>query len=97
MRSRIMFMGFLLLLAQGVGAEDREPFFIGLGELPGGGLSSSANDVSGDGSVVVGDSVARGIFGFEAFRWTKQDGMVRCAHWTQRVRLPPWVSRPTAP
>jgi len=38
-----------------------------LGDLPGGEYSSIANDVSGDGSVVVGES--RSEDGRQAFRW----------------------------
>jgi probable HAF family extracellular repeat protein len=47
---------------------------IGLGDLPGGVFSSSADGVSSDGSVVVGSS--NSAFGGEAFRWTAGDGMV---------------------
>jgi probable HAF family extracellular repeat protein len=50
-----------------------EPFFLGLGDLPGGSSFSRAWGVSADGSVVVGfDSAAAG---FEAFRWTEAGGM----------------------
>ena len=49
--------------------------FIGLGDLPGGGLFySEAYDVSSDGSVVVGQTY--GTNGSEAFRWTSAEGMV---------------------
>jgi probable HAF family extracellular repeat protein len=47
---------------------------IGLGDLPGGGFSSSANGVSADGAVVVGYSVS--ALGIEAFRWTASGGMI---------------------
>ena len=43
------------------------PSFQGLGDLPGGGFSSFAFDVSADGSVVVGRSSS--ALGIEAFRW----------------------------
>ncbi len=46
------------------------PLFMGLGDLPGGSLNSSATGVSIDGSVVVGTS------GKEAFRWTPISGMI---------------------
>jgi probable HAF family extracellular repeat protein len=62
--------------------------FIGLGDLPGSVFSSVANDVSDDGSVVIGTSVngsarlncCRGgpasVPLRSAFRWTKSGGMV---------------------
>lgn len=47
---------------------------VGLGDLPGGQFSSSATDVSADGSVIVGNG--RPGDGFqEAFRWTESGGM----------------------
>lgn len=48
--------------------------FIGLGDLTGGSFESRAYGVSADGSVVVG--VSRSGNGFEAFRWTVDDGMI---------------------
>ena len=53
-----------------------EPFFTGVGFLPGGHSFSRASAVSGDGSVVVGKAGSWGWQGFEAFRWTRDDGMV---------------------
>jgi probable HAF family extracellular repeat protein len=52
-------------------------FFMGLGDLPGGPFSSDAFDISADGSVVVGWS-RRGDSSDqrEAFRWTRETGMV---------------------
>ncbi len=51
--------------------------FQGLGDLPGELFSSSAYDVSADGSVVVGKSrSAQPIGNNEAFRWTLSTGMV---------------------
>lgn len=47
---------------------------IGLGDLPGGLFRSSANDISGDGTVVVGNAQTES--GIEAFRWTKGTGLV---------------------
>lgn len=49
--------------------------FIGLGDLPGGSSNSVALGVSGDGSLVVGHSLAG--TGFVPFRWTQSSGMVR--------------------
>jgi probable HAF family extracellular repeat protein len=50
------------------------PSFQGLGDLPGGGVTSGASGVSADGSVVVGSSASAS--GTEAFRWTQAGGMV---------------------
>ena len=52
--------------------------FQGVGDLPGGSFSSFANDVSGDGSVVVGGTHTGPELQpyTEAFRWTFDDGMV---------------------
>ena len=50
------------------------PFFIGLGDLPGGDFSSTGWDVSADGTTVVGGG--RSENGREAMRWTAQSGMV---------------------
>ncbi len=47
--------------------------FQGLDDLPGGNYSSMAYGVSGDGSVVVGQSYSSS--GLEAFRWTQADGI----------------------
>ncbi|WP_072927563.1 PEP-CTERM sorting domain-containing protein [Microcystis aeruginosa] len=47
---------------------------VGLGDLPGGNFWSSAQNVSADGSVVVGQS--SGAYGYEAFRWTQGTGMI---------------------
>jgi uncharacterized membrane protein len=62
-----------------VESADAQPaFFMGLGDLPGGTYSSSAQDVSGDGSVVVGSSLvgSNSITDVRAFRWTRETGMV---------------------
>jgi len=48
--------------------------FTPLGDLPGSFISSRAEGVSGDGSVVVGYS--DGVNGTEAFRWDSVGGMV---------------------
>jgi probable HAF family extracellular repeat protein len=47
---------------------------VGLGDLPGGGFFSTANGVSADGSVVVGQGTSAN--GAEAFRWTQATGVV---------------------
>ena len=51
-----------------------EPFFTGVGDLPGGSNLSSAQGVSGDGSVVCGYSNSSA--GDQAFRWTLAGGLV---------------------
>ena len=48
---------------------------VGLGDLPGGIFQSSANDISADGSVVVGYGYPTAT-STEAFRWTSAGGMV---------------------
>ena len=55
----------------------RETGMVGLGTLNN-GLGSSASAVSGDGNVVVGDSLDGALAGAvrRAFRWTQQTGMV---------------------
>lgn len=55
----------LLLVTTPIFAQ--EATFSGLGDLPGGNFSSNGWGVSGDGSVVVGQSVSEN--GAEAFRW----------------------------
>jgi probable HAF family extracellular repeat protein len=51
---------------------------VNLGDLPGGNVSASAWGMSGDGSVIVGQSssFASGASRQEAFRWTVVDGMM---------------------
>ena len=56
------------------GAAMAGPSFQGLGDLPGGGVSSSAFRVSSDGSTVVGRSSSAS--GVEAYRWTAGGGIV---------------------
>ncbi|MFT7569483.1 MAG: putative HAF family extracellular repeat protein [Paracoccaceae bacterium] len=59
------------------GASQAAPFIIGLGDLPGGSITSHNGGIgrvlSNDGSVVVGRSNSAG--GDEAFRWTPSGGM----------------------
>jgi probable HAF family extracellular repeat protein len=49
--------------------------FQGLGDLPGSSFHSQASDVSADGRVVVGTAHSEGSIS-EAFRWTREGGMV---------------------
>src|SRR5262245_44452858 len=53
-----------------------QPFFIGLGDLPGGLYLSNAGDVAGAGmnATVIGSGY--GATGVQAFRWTQSTGMV---------------------
>ncbi len=65
----------LLTFATAAGADD--PTFFGLGDLPGGGVFSSANGVSADGTTVIGSSISELSGSYrEAFRWTAATGMV---------------------
>ena len=50
--------------------------FIPLGALPGSWFTSSASDVSADGTVVVGRTLASGTSNSQAFRWTEVDGIL---------------------
>jgi probable HAF family extracellular repeat protein len=50
-----------------------EEGMVGLGDLPGGDFSSEANDISADGTTIVGGSWSES--GFEAFIWTADTGM----------------------
>lgn len=54
-----------------------EPYFQGLGDLPGGVFASSATAVSANGQVVVGRSVTAGLFSDDPYRWTRETGMVQ--------------------
>jgi uncharacterized membrane protein len=60
-------------------ASAQQPFFMGLGDLPGGPFFSWATDVSYDGFIVTGWSF-RGDYpsptGTDAFRWTRETGMI---------------------
>lgn len=51
-----------------------EGLFEGLGDFPGGAFKSEANDVSADGSVIVGSG--QDAEQQRAFRWTRESGMV---------------------
>jgi probable HAF family extracellular repeat protein len=65
-------IAYVLLLGAPLRAQ--EPFFMGLGDLPGGAFQSWASDVSGDGSIVVGRSEVENRQ-TDAFRWTRDTGM----------------------
>lgn len=67
-------MGGILTLAAPLAQAG--PFFMGLGDLPGGDFFSQATGVSADGSTVVGYSASANGGGVEAFRWTETGGMV---------------------
>jgi probable HAF family extracellular repeat protein len=64
----------VLAWANGDSTHAQSAFFMGLGDLPGGTASSQPWDISADGSVVVG--VSNSVGGNEAFRWTRDTGMV---------------------
>jgi probable HAF family extracellular repeat protein len=64
----------LALLALAAASTARGAAFVPLGDLPGGTFASSAQGVSGGGSVVVG--IGTSAAGSEAFRWTSETGMV---------------------
>jgi probable HAF family extracellular repeat protein len=64
------------VLVMAHGASATEPYFQGLGDLPGGAFESVANAVSADGRVVVGYGVSEASDpDIEAFRWTLPEGM----------------------
>jgi probable HAF family extracellular repeat protein len=75
--------GILPLLIWSAAATASTPFFMGLGDLPGGPFSSTAAAVSADGSIVVGSSVIATVGNPHrpdsleaAFRWTAETGKV---------------------
>lgn len=68
MRLRTIVAGPLLLLFTAtISSLGGEIFFVGMGDLPGGSISSNAYGISGDGRVVVGDS--QSSIGQESARW----------------------------
>src|SRR5262245_41956875 len=69
-RTQVVLVSFLLLGTSRAVAATLQP----LGDLPGGSFYSYPLGVSGDGSVVVGQSET--AFGYEPFRWTAGGGMV---------------------
>ncbi|MEB3123257.1 MAG: PEP-CTERM sorting domain-containing protein [Snowella sp.] len=76
-------IGYGYFLDEYTGIEEYEAFrwtesggMVGLGDLRGDRFYSVANDVSGDGSVIVGTSINVNGYGYEAFRWTESGGMV---------------------
>jgi probable HAF family extracellular repeat protein len=68
----VKFILFFSLLSKGRPVDAAE--FFGLGDLAGGDVRSEAADVSSNGRVVVGSS--RSANGREAFRWTRESGIV---------------------
>ena len=73
MIKRYVLIGPIVFLAALFPVE-ADPFFTGLGDLPGGSIYSRAMGISADGLVVVGDS--HSTWDDEAFRWTEARGMV---------------------
>jgi probable HAF family extracellular repeat protein len=78
------------------------PTFHGLGDLPDGYTESYADDVSADGSVIVGTSKSRwpGAAenpGKEAFRWTQAGGMVGLGSLSPGPTVMPPESQTTGP
>ena len=73
---------FALVIALGLGRPilAQQPFFMGLGDLPGGYFFSHPMEISADGSVIMGRSLSgirADVFGGEElFRWTCETGMV---------------------
>lgn len=69
-------------------ARAEAPFFMGLGDLPGGDFHSQAWDVSADGKIVVGGSWADESEVDQTFRWTRETGMVGLpmgGDWASRI------------
>lgn len=65
----------ILILVQPTAADPAALLFVGLGDLPGGANYSVANDISADGTAVVGSSSA-GPSDTTGFIWTQATGMV---------------------
>ena len=80
MKTKSVLSAFLILFSLSNSIFALTASFQGLGylPLPGGYFTSSATDVSADGSVVVGvsSSMVSGSSHYKAFRWTKENGMV---------------------
>ena len=75
-RPCMMIVGGLLVAAHPLCAQPTdEPFFTGIGDLPGGLFGSYAKAISADGRVVVGESTAGGFGAYEMIRWTFDSGM----------------------
>ena len=70
----ISHVGLVFLLAYASSAQAQGYSFTGLGDLPNGTSWNRAYGISADGLVVVG--TARTDSGREAFRWTRDEGMV---------------------
>jgi probable HAF family extracellular repeat protein len=65
-----------LMVATSAPVSAQEPQFEGLGDLPGGSVTSSAAAISANGLVVVGRSTSTAHPSGEAYRWTATTGMV---------------------
>ena len=68
--------------------------FQGLGDLPGGTFSSSAKGISADGKVIVGYGTTS--LGEEAFRWTKETGMVSLGNLPDNSFKKSWANKVSA-
>src|SRR5262245_51102467 len=73
-------LGAILVLVSSISVyAEEDPNFMGLGDLAGGAVESTATAVSADGKVVVGYSKSSGLIpsgGDEAFRWEKSGQMI---------------------
>ena len=75
MGCRRTILTLVVMLTSGAAtAHGHEPFFLGLGGLPGGTVFSDAWGISADGTTVVGRGNAES--GFVAFRWNSTTGMI---------------------
>ena len=89
-RCRGMVFAFVITSMFVTAARAREPYFTGLGDLPGGEFLSGAADVSADGRVVIGDSYTGRLghnHNYEAFRWTQDTGMVPLSGLPEDLRV----------
>ena len=71
--TKVLLISAAFMLSRGAAARADAPFFMGLGDLPGGAVESRARDISDDGSVVVG--LGEVADGSDAFRWNRETGM----------------------
>lgn len=78
-RPRPRITAALLILCLGWSSTAYAQSFTGLGDLPGGAFSSSANSLSGNGRFVTGSSVALADSVVDPFLWTEDTGMVSLA------------------
>lgn len=71
---RISIVGALLLCSLPAQRAVAQSFFLDLGDLPGGQVYCPTEDLSDDGTTVVGQSSSAD--GYQAYRWTEATGMV---------------------